>query len=305
MTQLPFSTYDVFTDTPYTGNPLAIVEQAGDLTTAQMQTVAREFNLSETIFVRPAVDPAHTAEVRIFFPTAEIPFAGHPTIGCAIHLARAGQTGPSWSTRITLEEQAGLVPVKVACNDGEITAQFVAPVIPHAPKDRNLPDSASLIEITANALGLAPDDIDADAHAPRVWSGGPTFFYARLTSRAALSSARVSGPAWETLCLTTGCDNIYVYVTDADDIHSRMFAPGAGIPEDPATGSASAILAAQLLAAGALQTGTNTRHLIQGTDMGRPSRIGLEVDVSGGAITEVRISGTAVPISSGQITIPA
>ena len=132
MTDLPFHTLDVFTETPYTGNPLAVVLDAGGLTKRQMQTIAREFNLSETIFVRPPVDPDHTAEVRIFLPETEIPFAGHPTIGCAILLAEQAQVPGDWTTLVTLEEQAGLVSVAVTRKGGRTHAELTAPVVPHA-----------------------------------------------------------------------------------------------------------------------------------------------------------------------------
>ncbi|MGR3708527.1 MAG: PhzF family phenazine biosynthesis protein [Alterinioella nitratireducens] len=166
MTALPFATCDVFTDAPYGGNPLAIVEGADDLTTAQMQLIAREFNLSETIFVQTPDDPANAARVRIFFPTAEIPFAGHPTIGCAIHLARARQAGNDWTDLITLEEVAGLVPVTVTCKSGKITAQFTAPVLPTPHPGPVDPD------LIADALGLERAQIGFDSHAPAMWAGG-------------------------------------------------------------------------------------------------------------------------------------
>lgn len=166
---LPFHTLDVFTTTPYTGNPLAVVLEAGPLTTAQMQTMAAEFNLSETIFVRPPRHPVHTAEVRIFFPTAEIPFAGHPTIGCAVLLAEIAHGSGDWAALITLEEQAGLVPVSVTRRNGITTAELTAPVIPHAH-----PGTAPA-PLLAAALGLQQADIGFGKHTPGIWAGGPAF----------------------------------------------------------------------------------------------------------------------------------
>ena len=128
---LTFHTCDVFTDRPFAGNPLAIVRGADHLSPGQMQVLAREFNLSETIFVQRPRDPAHTARVRIFFPTAEIPFAGHPTIGCAIHLATAAAGAGDFEIEVVLEEEAGLVPVRVWRRATETRAEFVAPVVPH------------------------------------------------------------------------------------------------------------------------------------------------------------------------------
>ena len=176
--------------------------------------------------------------MRIFFPTAEIPFAGHPTIGCAIHLAEAAAGTGDFERVVMLEEEAGLVPVTEQRKGGVTLAELIAPVLPHA------------------------------MHA------------------AGVDSAYLYSPG-------QGCD-----------YQARMFSPTAGIPEDPATGSASAILAAQLLAAGALDAGTTRLTLFQGIEMGRPSRIGLTIVRDGDALREVRVSGGAVSISSGQISAP-
>ncbi|MGP6088216.1 PhzF family phenazine biosynthesis protein [Antarctobacter jejuensis] len=298
---LPFVTCDVFTETPFAGNPLAIVENADGLSDRAMQTIAREFNLSETIFVRRPKDPAHTASVRIFFPTDEIPFAGHPTIGCAIHLACAAQGDGDFETEITLEEVAGLVPVQVWRRDGRVGAEFRGPVIPHAVEGARMPDETAIAE----ALGLTAEEIGFDGHCPAIWQGGPTFAYAPLKNRAALAAARPNGSAWERLCAATGMEMLYIYAPDQQvDFSARMFAPGDGIAEDPATGSASAILAAQLLASGALRDGETRLTLEQGADMGRPSQIGLRIAVEEGKLTAVYVQGPSVPISQGRITPP-
>lgn len=287
---LRFQVYDVFTTTPFAGNPLAIVEGADDLSAAQMQTLARQFNLSETIFVQRPDDPAHTAKVRIFFPTAEIPFAGHPTIGCALHLA--GDT----ESRITLEEQAGLVPVTITRDGPDPMAEFTAPRLPLRHADT--PPHAMIAE----ALGLVPGDIGP--HDPGVWEGGPAFLYVPVTGLDALARARALEPAWSELMRAARVDSAYLYTAAPAGYRARMFSPGAGIPEDPATGSAGAILAAQLLANGALADGTTTLHLAQGVEMGRPSAIRLAADVAGGALTAIRIAGHAVPVASGEIRAP-
>lgn len=299
MSALPFSTCDVFTDRPYTGNPLAIVEQAEALTTAQMQAIAREFNLSETIFVQPPDAPAHTAKVRIFFPTAEIPFAGHPTIGCAIHLARQRNEGPDWDDQITLEEVAGLVPVTVSSRDGQIRAEFTAPQLP-VPLGGDT--GADLI---GKALGLSAGQIGYGNHVPRVWKAGPDFLFVPLAGPHALAAAKPTGAAWADLARNTN-ESVFLYTPAGDrTFRTRMFAPDHGVPEDPATGSASAIFAAQLLAGGDLDPeGSTAFTLIQGVEMGRPSEIGLSVECSGGKLTAIRIAGGAVPIMSGRITPP-
>ena len=299
MTALPFATCDVFTTTAYAGNPLAIVEQADALTTAQMQTIAREFNLSETIFVQPPDDPDHTAKVRIFFPTAEIPFAGHPTIGCAIHLAKQRNAGADWDDQITLEEVAGLVPVSVSSRAGEIRAEFTAPQIP-VPLGGDT--SAELI---GPALGLSPGQIGYGNHLPRVWKAGPDYLFVPLAGPHALAAAKPTGTAWAELSRNTN-ESVFLYTPAGDQtFRTRMFAPDHGVPEDPATGSASAIFAAQLLTGGDLAPeGTSAFTLIQGVEMGRPSEIGLSVDCAGGKITAIRIAGSAVPVMTGQITPP-
>ena len=295
--KLSFHVYDVFTSRRFAGNPLAIVEGADGLATAAMQTIAREFNLSETIFVQTPDDPAHTAKVRIFFPTAEIPFAGHPTIGCAIHLATKDRApGQDFETLVTLEEAAGLVPVKVWRNGGEVRAQFTAPVLPAAIACK-LPEP----DLAARALGLEPDRIGFDSHAIAMLAGGPGFLYVPLASREDLARAKPYEPHWSAMFEGTEIEAAYLYCRDEGGFSARMYAPGNGIPEDPATGSASAILAAQLLASGELREGLNRFALRQGDDMGRPSRIGLEIDVADGVLAAVRIDGSAVPFSSGTL----
>lgn len=302
--ELPFFTYDVFTNRRYAGNPLAIVEEAGDLTTEQMQTIAREFNLSETIFVQPPDDPAHTAKVRIFFPTAEIPFAGHPTIGCAIHLARAAHHGSGdFSTRIILEEVAGIVPVEVQCSDGECLARLTSPGMP-VPGEGMAADAA----LAAAAFGLEPDDIGFGDHVPGLFAIGHAFSFVPLSSRQALAIAKPSGQAWESFKQHTGSISAYCYCAGENegspDFHSRMFAPEGGIMEDPATGSATAMLAAQLAASNALKSGVNTFNIMQGEDMRRPSHLFLEADFDGASLGDIRVSGSAVPVSRGFITVP-
>lgn len=302
---LTFHTCDVFTDRAFAGNPLAIVLGADDLSPAQMQVIAREFNLSETIFVQRPRDPASTARVRIFFPTAEIPFAGHPTIGCAIHLATEAAGTGDFETEVVLEEEAGLVPVRVWRRQGETRAEFTAPVIPHGVTDA--PDLGTALDPArlADALGLGTGEIGFGSHSPGLWQGGPRFLYAPVASLDALARARPIQPHWSQQMQAAGVDSIYLYTPGHGcDYRARMFSPTAGIPEDPATGSASAILAAQLLVSAALGEGETRLALQQGVEMGRPSAIGLTVVVMGGAVAQVRVAGGAVPISSGQLRAP-
>ncbi|MFQ6553153.1 PhzF family phenazine biosynthesis protein [Aestuariibius insulae] len=285
---LSYHIYDVFTKTPFSGNPLAIVTEADALTTAQMQTIAREFNLSETIFVMAPRDPANSAHVRIFFPTTEIPFAGHPTIGCALHLA--AQSGAS---EIRLEEEAGLVPVTI--NDGR--AEFTAPIPPR------LTDAKVDRSLLAQALDLAP--VDLASTTPRVGTGGPAFLFTQLSGPDALARARPIEPHWSALMTECGIDSGYLYITEAGGYRARMFSPTAGIPEDPATGSASAILMAHLLETTGLPEGESRFQLRQGIEMGRPSQIDVTARVTGKDLVSVRVAGHAVPIATGAIVSPA
>ena len=292
---LEFHTLDVFTSTPFTGNPLAVVLGADGLSDSQMQTIAREFNLSETIFVQTPDSAAHTAKVRIFCPAVELPFAGHPTVGCAVLLAELAHQG-DFEVEIILEEVAGLVPVRVVRNGGITSAEFIAPVIPESAIGI-VPSRA----VAAAALGLSADEIGFGAHKPGHWQGGPDFLFIPIASRAALSAAR-PGASWLEMTAAANTQSVYLYCKDEGGYSSRMFAPEHGMPEDPATGSASAILAAQLLAAGALPDGTTTILLRQGEDMGRPSEILLMVDVLKQALAEIRIKGAATRFNHGQIT---
>lgn len=300
----------MFTDRAFAGNPLlivlgAIVLGADGLTAAQMQTLAREFNLSETIFVQRPANPAHTARVRIFFPTAEIAFAGHPTIGCAIHLAEAMGGAEDFERHLVLEEEAGLVPVAVSRVHGITLAELTAPVVPHGVTDAPDRDAALDRRRLAAAVGLSEAEIGFAAHRPGLWQGGPRFLYVPVAGLDALARASPMQPAWSDIMRAGGVDSAYLYAPgDGCDYQARMFSPTAGIPEDPATGSASAILAAQLQASGALGGGETRLVLHRGVEMGRPSRIGLTVLCEHGRLSAVRIKGGAVPISQGHICPP-
>ncbi|WP_136443088.1 PhzF family phenazine biosynthesis protein [Pacificoceanicola onchidii] len=297
---LRFFTCDVFTEKPFAGNPLAIVRRADGLSTEQMQIVAREFNLSETIFVQTPANPAHSAKVRIFFPDGEIPFAGHPTIGCAIHLALETAPEGDFTQQIVLEEEAGIVPVAVTRTAGAVSATLKAPVVPFAGTG-TLPPTGTL----ASAVGLTEPELGFDTHAAGLWQGGPAFLYIPVRDLAALAKARPIEPHWTDVMEAAGVDSAYLYTPGSDcDFRARMFSPTAGIPEDPATGSATAILAAQLKAAGALAAGKSRFVLHQGVEMGRASQLDLAVTMQGDQITAVHLTGSAVSISQGTVRRP-
>lgn len=273
-----YLTYDVFTDSPFGGNPLAVIPDARALPEDSLQKIAREFNYSETVFIYPPRDGAHTARLRIFTPTMEIPFAGHPTIGAAIALAQTGH-GPEMILEL------GVGPLKARAS--EVEASFTT--------------SASLEIIArpapafvARALGLPESALAAP---PVLASVGLPFTLTELTSRAALAACRPDVPAFrEGAALFDASLDFaqFAYVRRGAQIDARMFAPLDNIPEDPATGSASAALGAYL----ASQEGPLTLAITQGEDMGRPSRIGVASD--GKSVT---ISGQARRMMEGQFAL--
>ena len=299
MTALEFHTFDVFTTHPFAGNPLAVVLGAEGLTPGQMQAMAREFALSETIFVAPADNPAHAARVRIFTPTSELPFAGHPTIGCAILLAGLRAGAGDFDATLVLEEAAGLVPVTVSRRGDVTEAEFAAPVIPHAAP------GAAPSALVAQALDLAPDDLGFGHHRIGLWQGGVGYLYVPLASLDALARAWPLEPHWSDLMDRAGVDSAYLYTPgEGVDFQARLFSPTSGIGEDPATGSAAAILAAQLRASRALPPGRQVFALAQGVEMGRPSTMWLTVEHGPDGIEAVRIKGAAVAVASGWIAVP-
>ena len=296
----PFFTLDVFTGTAFAGNPLAVVLGASDLTDRQMQTVAREFNLSETVFVSAPQNAENRARIRIFMPTGELPFAGHPTIGTAVLLASLDAVNVTeHSIQIGLEERVGLVPVEVTCSDGEWTGTLSAAVMPKPAGD---PPSTELL---ARAIGLETGAIGFAGHTPGLFDAGVRYLFIPVRDLDALNRAAVAEPAWNEMTTAAGTDGAYLYTAgdNGRDWRARLYAPAAGIPEDPATGSAAAAFPGQLNAARTLADGTHSWTIGQGIEMGRASDISLQADVAGGAFTAVRVGGKAVAVSRGMITI--
>ncbi|MGI9462322.1 MAG: PhzF family phenazine biosynthesis protein [Aestuariivirgaceae bacterium] len=295
-----FFTLDVFTTERFAGNGLAVVIGADGLTDQQMQTVAREFNLSETVFVQTPQDTANSAKMRIFTPGKELPFAGHPTIGTAVLLT---SQSPETGTDILFEQALGVVPVRV--NDianGGGYAQLAAPALPEPP--RAAPDAASL----ASAIGVDAAEIGFDGHEPHLVKAGNDFLFIPLKSRQAVDRAMVNPAAREDLLGAAGMVGAFVYcrggVSANVSFYARMFgSPASGIVEDPATGSAVATFPGQLVASEALADDTHRWHIEQGFAMGRPSDLYLEADVYGSNLTQVRVGGHAITVSQGVITI--
>ncbi|MBB5518184.1 PhzF family phenazine biosynthesis protein [Amphiplicatus metriothermophilus] len=295
MRSYAFETWDVFTDRRFAGNPLAVVTDARGLSDEEMQLIAREFNLAETAFVLPPDDPAHTARARIFTPAYEMPFAGHPTVGTAIAIATArGLDG-----LLLLELKAGLFPVAVERAGAAAFAEFENP---NPPRERGPAPAVGLIEA---ALSLPEGALDRAAHKPRRIGAGVDFVYARA-SLEAVRAARLDNAAWARLDLA-GVVGVLLYAEggEAADAayHARMFAPDAGVFEDPATGSAACALPGQIALSGALADGAHDWIVEQGFEMGRPSRIRVRFETKGGEAGRVRVGGQAVPVSAGQLAL--
>ncbi len=300
--KLNFVTVDVFTDQPFGGNPLAVVPDARGLTAAQMQAIAAEFNLSETAFVLPPQEAAHTAQVRIFTPRAELPFAGHPNVGTAFALAAltASAAQPARDDAVIFEEKAGLVRVELLREGSAVMGARLA-----APQRLSIGQSISG-DVVAAACSIAPADIDTQAHQPCVASCGLPLIFARVTSRAALAAARPRTDVFAQHIPTTLAIGIHLYVealSPVADIETRMFAPLYGVVEDPATGSANVTLAALLAALRAEKDLHLERRISQGVDMGRPSLMAASAEKRAGDVVAAHIGGRCVPVTSGVITL--
>lgn len=284
-----FVTLDVFTRKRFAGNPLAIVLDAEGLDTPAMQTIAREFNLPETVFVFPPQDAKHRARVRIFTPANELPFAGHPTVGAAVFLG-AGKG------EIVLEEEVGLVACRVEGSASEGRAEFTLPRLP--AQSASAPDVAS----AARALSLKESDIGFNGLKPSRWSAGVEFTFVLINSLEAIGRAKPSSD-FDALMGNNGPGRVFLFCKDTaergHDFHARMFAPAMGIPEDPATGSAAAAFAG--IAAQGRADGTHRLVVEQGYEMKRPSLIELGFTLEKGAMTGATIGGYAIKVSEGSI----
>jgi trans-2,3-dihydro-3-hydroxyanthranilate isomerase len=301
---LAFHTLDVFTDRRFGGNPLAVVLDADALAPEQMQTIARELNLSETVFVLKPENPAHSAKIRIFTPGRELPFAGHPTVGTAILLAevRAPVVNGERDAIIALEQAIGPVRVGVRLRPGQAPfAEFDAPKLPE------MVGTLPARDRIADALGLLPREIGFENHTALRIEAGNKFAYVPVLSLEAIAKARVNGASWASAFPDSEVDGVYLYtrqcVHKAASFHARMFAPQLGVPEDPATGAAAVGFAGVLSAFDVLPDGPHKRLVEQGHEMGRPSTIMLTLIVKGGKLDTVRIGGNAVRMVEGTIAI--
>jgi trans-2,3-dihydro-3-hydroxyanthranilate isomerase len=295
-----FFTLDVFTRTRLEGNPLAVVLGADDIDPARMQAIAREFALSETVFVLKPADPAHRARIRIFTTAQELPFAGHPTVGSAVLLGLlgGGGTGP-----MVIEEQVGdvacIVSADAAAEGGQ--ARFTLPRLPSeigpAPSDAAL---AALLGVPAEAIGCGP-------HRPSVFSAGVPFVLVPLRDLAAVAAARPRAELWTTTLPPAGAWAAFVYCRETAApgraFHARMFMTDIGLAEDPATGSAVAAFAGAVVKFDGPADGSHALVVEQGFEMGRPSLIELGLRIADGALASASIAGGAVVVGEGTLRL--
>ncbi|MBX4938375.1 PhzF family phenazine biosynthesis protein [Rhizobium binae] len=305
MDTISYVTVDVFTSTRFEGNPLAVVCDARGLSDVAMQRIATEFNYSEVTFVLPPEDPRNSARVRIFTPTMEIPFAGHPNVGTAYVLGQQAELfGRPVGETLRFEERAGIVEVDLKRNGGQIEAAAI-----RAPQPLTIGETITE-ETVAHCISLDPGVIVATTHAPVFASVGLNFAVAELKGLEALAAARPNLAGFQAAAgrqTTSGHDfSLFVYARSAENpwnIRARMFAPLDNVPEDPATGSASAALGAYLVSL-APAADMNVRITIeQGVEMGRRSIIALDVAKSGGIVTDVVVSGSCVAVMRGEIIL--
>lgn len=301
---LAYHILDVFSETPFGGNPLVVVLDADELTSEQMQSIANEFNLSETVFVLTAQKPGHTARVRIFTPSRELPFAGHPTIGTAALLAelRAPAVNGERDAIIVLEEEIGSVRVGVRLKDGGAAhAGF------DAPKQNSSLSSLSEIEPISAALGLIPSEIGFENHKPVLRNAPTNFAYVPIANLDAMAKVAVASTPWRQAFTEQNVEGVYLYTRDCvrnqSAFHARMLAPDLGVPEDPATGAAAIGFAETIHRFDDMRDGTHTWLIEQGIEMGRPSAIQLSATIKGGELSNVRISGATVRVAEGSLRI--
>ena len=302
--QRRYLTADVFTDKAYVGNPLAIVLDAAGLSTAQMQLIAREFKYAETTFVLPPAEAGHTAQVRIFTPGAELPFAGHPNVGTAFALARlARREGRDLGPMVRFEEAAGLVPVALLEEDGQIVGAELT-----APEALTRRSTVTVDEVAA-CLSLSPRDIETTRHEPQVVSVGLPFLVVELASRDALRRAADRPDRFADLLPLDDANAIYCYTTDVPsdegplDWQARMFSPLDGTGEDPATGSATIATACLLADLAAATDAEFSWRVGQGYDLGRPSLLLPRVEKRAGRVERARIGGRCVEVMTGTFIL--
>ncbi|WJH40746.1 PhzF family phenazine biosynthesis protein [Aliirhizobium terrae] len=303
MPTIDFVTVDVFTTERFTGNPLAVVADARGLTTEQMQQIAKEFGYSESTFVLPPENAENSAHIRIFTPTMEVPFAGHPNVGTAYVLGQQTKLfGKPVGDRLRFEEKAGLVEVDLKRDGDAVIAATI-----RAPRPLEVGETLNA-KLIARCVSIDEQDVRTDRHQPLFASVGLAFVLTELEGLDALSRARPDLSAYREAAERHAGDGlgvaVFLYVRDEthpSNIRARMFAPLDDVPEDPATGSASAALAAFLVDREPATDGSFHLTIEQGVEMGRRSVIELDVVKQAGQVTDVRVSGRCVFVMRGSV----
>lgn len=297
-----YYTLDVFTEKPFGGNPLAVFPDADRLPEAMMPKLARELNLSETVFVVRARQEGALRRLRVFTPGMELPFAGHPTIGTAVLLAEMGLvTFASEYAGFALELEVGVVRIRVRRRIGQpSSAQLTA-----APNPKLGPPPPAHADL-AKLLGISADELAGGADKPEAWSCGTPFLLVPVRDTSVLGKLHFNVAEWETQLQSFWAPHVFVFCQDSagSNLRARMFAPAMGITEDPATGAAASALAGYLAARLEPTTGTVKWNLEQGVEMGRPSQIAIECDLDEKGVKAVRVGGSAVPVFEGLFRLP-
>lgn len=297
--QFAYTILDVFTEHAFSGNPLAVVLNADALNTRQMQAIAREFNLSETVFLQtPTIDNA-LVRARIFTPARELPFAGHPTVGAACLLSESGSLPRSDDMSFVLQEGIGPVPVRVRHAPprqpyAELTAAQLPEYGPPPPAD------AAIAEI----LGLQVADLGSEGEKVRAVSCGVPFVLVPVRAPEVLAAIDLDFAAWRRHLAGQWSEQLYVYARGYEgELRARMFAPALGVSEDPATGSAAAALAGALASESPIVHGRLQWVIHQGLEMGRPSQLHISAERADSVVTSVRVGGYAVRVAEGTLTV--
>jgi trans-2,3-dihydro-3-hydroxyanthranilate isomerase len=291
--QYRFVTVDVFTDTRFGGNPLAVFPDARGMSDAEMQALAAEFNLSETTFVLPPERAENTARVRIFTPKVEMPFAGHPNVGTGFVIAseRGGDL-------LRFEEIAGLVEIRIARDaSGAVTQADIA-----APQPLSRGAEFTPVQL-APCAGIEPWEVVTQNHAPMIASVGNPFVLMQVTPEALARAQPVEAEFQRVMAAMPDVARrlaIYLYALDGDAVRARMFGPGLGVKEDAATGSAAVALAAMLLHLSGAQQGA--WDIVQGVEMGRPSLLRTTAHRAADGIRST-VGGGCVKVMQGEVTL--
>ncbi|MGB0844886.1 MAG: PhzF family phenazine biosynthesis protein [Alphaproteobacteria bacterium] len=296
MTTYEFKTCDVFTDQKFGGNQLAVFLNAEGISSEDMQKLANEIGYAETTFVLPPTDPKNTAKVRIFTPTYEMPFAGHPNVGTAYMLAIEAQKNGLKPTAMVFEEIAGLVDIEITWDGDKIENAMLT-----APKGLEIQCDLP-IEIAAPAAGVSVHDLKSGL-TPVEATTGASFAFVELQTYEALKNAKPVTEAHSSFTHSHGLLAYFKCEDDAYDVRTRMFGPNVGIAEDSATGSANITLAGLLVLEESEQTGVFIYRIAQGIEMGRPSLLIAEATKQDGKVTKLRIGGKSVPMFEAKVNL--